>query len=92
MRLQSGGPSPEVAWQFAVRLFWNSKMGPNDFMPGAVKRQKALPALPLTTQNVLKRTAPWCSAFLIHFVWSVVVEVMPSDILLHPKTFCEYYC
>ena len=57
---------------YVHKQFW--KMGPKRLVnnsihktfSGAVKYQKALPFVPLTTQNVLKRTAPWCSAFLIH--------------------------
>ena len=44
-------------------------MGPNQFRPGAVKQQKALRAVPLTTQNVLKRTGPRAGAFLIPYAW-----------------------
>ena len=76
------------------------KMGPKRLVnnsirktfSGAVKYQKALPLLPLTTQNVLKTHRPAGRGVLIHFVWLAVVQVMFSDILLHPKTFCGYYC
>ena len=50
----------------------------------AVKYQKALPLLPLTTQNVLKTHCTTVQCVLIHFVWLAVVQVMLSVVLLHP--------
>ena len=56
----------------------------NDFRPGAVNCQKALRFVPLTTQNVLKRTGPAGRGVFNQNVWLAVQKVTLSSVFTAP--------